>query len=133
MTKDQELDALRSRAITDDEFVSQYGSRETGEAFFWDRPRPKDRDGLSAMLGKVTPAEARKPVRRVGALTEDDGVRYARVGDLRKRGFIVTHTPSRGNTDHVSIRYPGAWDDDISRAFDESWSNPQWHEEGGSQ
>ncbi len=39
----------------------------------------------------------------VGVATSDDGVRYARVGDLRAKGFEVTHTPSKRNKDHTSI------------------------------
>jgi hypothetical protein len=76
---------------------------------FWSRPRPTDTDGLSATIGRLTPAQARKPVRMTGTATSDDGVRYARAGDLRAKGFQVTHTPSRRNKDHTSISYAGGW------------------------
>src|SRR5580658_870959 len=64
------------REIGDDEYLSQYGSRQGGKPLFWSRPRPADTDGLSATIGRLTPAEARRPVRMVGAATSDDGVRF---------------------------------------------------------
>jgi hypothetical protein len=119
------------REIGDDEYLSQYGSRQGGKPLFWSRPRPTDTDGLSATIGRLTPAEARKPVRMIGAATRDDGVRYARVGDLRAKGFEVTHTPSKRNKDHTSISCAGEWDATMEGTFNESWSDPLWHEESG--
>ena len=119
------------REIGDDEYLSQYGSRQGGKPLFWSRPRPTDTDGLSATIGRLTPAEARKPVRMTGAATSDDGVRYARAGDLRAKGFEVTHTPSRRNKDHTSISHAGEWDATMEGTFNESWSDPLWHEEPG--
>jgi hypothetical protein len=119
------------REIGDDEYLSQYGSRQGGKPLFWSRPRPTDTDGLSATIGRLTPAEARKPVRMTGAATSDDGVRYARAGDLRAKGFEVTHTPSSRNKDHTSISHAGEWDATMEGTFNESWSDPLWHEESG--
>jgi hypothetical protein len=64
-----------AREIRDEEYVSQYGSRLTGQPEFRDRPREKDHGALSSILGQVTAAEARRRVRQAG-------VRYAKVGDL---------------------------------------------------
>jgi len=119
---------IRPREIADDEYVSQYGSQQRG---FQDRPRIQDTDGLSGILGELTPAEARRRVRRVGAPTGDDGVRYARVGDLRAAYFEVRHTPWPGNTLHVSIRYPSEWDDAVAGTFNRCFSDPVWHQRTG--
>lgn len=119
------------REIGDDESLSQYGSRQGGKPVFWDRPRTTDIDGLSATIGRLTAAEARKLVRFIGVPTSDDGVRYARVGDLRANGFEVTHTPSRRNKDHSSTSYEGEWDATMEETFNECWSDPLWHEEPG--
>ena len=69
-------DRTATAEIGDDEYLSQYGSRQGGKPLFWSRPRPADTDGLSATIGRLTPAEARRPVRMVGAATSDDGVRF---------------------------------------------------------
>lgn len=120
---------MAARVIADDEYVSQYGSRQTGAPMFWDRPRPKDIDGLSALLGRLSPAEARKRVRRIGSPTPADGVRYARVGDLRITDFLVDHTPWPGNSLHVSVRYRGVWDDGVAGKFEGCFGQPVWHED----
>jgi hypothetical protein len=70
-------------------------------------------------------------VRLVKTPSKMDGVRYARVGDLREHGFEVTHSPSQGNTLHVSVRYPGAWDDKVAGIFTGCFSAPVWHEAEG--
>lgn len=121
---------VSAREIGDDEYVSQYGSRMTGKPDFRDRPRSTDRDALSGIVGQVTAAEARRLVRTAGPATDDDGVRDVLAGDLRQQGFVVTHTPTRRNKRHVSIRYPvGAWDDPVAGMFDERFGEPRWHEE----
>lgn len=122
---------LQPREIGDEEYLSQYGSRLTGKPPFLDRPRSVDTDGLSATVGSLTPAQARRLVRRVGLVGSDDGVRYAPAGALRAMGFEVTHTPSRRNKDHVSISYAGEWDVTMEGKFYECWSAPRWHEEPG--
>jgi len=106
-----------AREIRDEEYVSQYGSRLTGQPEFRDRPREKDHGALSSILGQVTAAEARRRVRQAGSPNSGDGVRYAKVGDLRAHGFTVTHSPWPRNTKHVSIRYPGDWDDQVAGTF----------------
>ncbi len=91
---------LARRHIDDGELVSIYGSRITGMVVFRDRPRPQDRGSLSAIAGEVSPAEACSLVRLAATPSSDDGVRYARVGDLRSHGFAVSHSPSRRNPRH---------------------------------
>ena len=48
-----------------------------------------------------------------------------------QKGFEVTHTPSKRNKDHTSISYAGEWDATMEGTFNESWSDPLWHEESG--
>jgi hypothetical protein len=121
---------MKPREIDDEEYVSQYGSRETGGPVFWDKPRPEDTDGaLSVVLGVLTPEEARKPVRRGGAVSASDGVRHARVGDLRAEGMQVVHTPRRENPDHTSVRRAGVWGDDATGKFNKCFGVAKWHGE----
>jgi hypothetical protein len=119
------------RGIGDEEHVSQYGSRENGEPVFWDTPRPEDTDGaLSVLLGKVTPEEARRAVRRShGAMSSADGVRYARAGELRAQGFEVVHTPRRENPGHASVRLAGVWGNQAAGKFNSCFCEVKWHGE----
>lgn len=120
---------MQPREIDDEEYVTQYGSRGTGKPVFWDRPRPQDRGELSVTIGRLTRAEIRSLVRLGGVPTSEDGARYARTRDLRRRGFTVTHKPSGRNLDHAGIRYPNEWDDPVAGIFNENFSVPVWHEE----
>ena len=120
---------IESREISDHEFVSHYGSRQTGKPVFWDRPRPIDRGALSVSLGRLAPADARRYVRLSGVPSSDDGVRYAKVDALRAKGFEVIHAPSPRNPDHAVIRYPSAWDDRVAGIFNECFEAPVWYEE----
>lgn len=131
-----ELVEIPPREIGDDEYVSQYGSRLTGEVVFRDQPRTQDTGALSVIIGKVTPAEARRRVRKAGDVSGDDGVRYALVGDLRAQGLTVTHAPRAGNTLHARVGFDGAWDDEVAGKFNQCFGAPQWYQEesegGGS-
>jgi hypothetical protein len=124
---------MEPREIDDEEYVSQYGSRQTGSPGFLNQPRQVDVDGLSVTLGKLTPEEARRYVRRGGKIGRDDGVRHARVGDLRRQGMLVTNTPSRENPDHASIsrpgKGPGEWSVEDQGTYDTCYGVPEWHEE----
>jgi len=82
---------------------------------------------MSTILGKVSPAEAHRRVRMTGEPSRYDGVRYALVGDLRALGFVITHDPRPGNTKHVSVSYPGEWDDSVAGKFNQCFSVPFWH------
>ena len=126
---------IQPREIGDDEYVSHYGSRLTGEVVFKDHLRPQDRGALSVIIGKVTPAEARCRVRKAGEVSGDEGVRYARVEDLRAQGFTVTHAPRAGNILHARVGFDGAWDDGVAGKFNQCFDTPLWYEEeseGGS-
>lgn len=118
-----------------DEFVTQYVTDPLTQVAR-NRLRSRDLDGLSAIRGVLTPAEAYRLVRSVAARRAPpsglDGVRYARVGDLRDAGFTVAASPTKRNQEHVSIAYPGVWTDGIAATFDGVFSEPHWHvPEGG--
>jgi hypothetical protein len=123
--------------IGDDEWVSQRVYIEDGQPVVRNRPRPKDRGRLSAIRGKVTPADALRVVRssfRKTPASAKDGVRHARVSDLRQAGFVVQHTPNRRNPDHVSIVYSSRWDRQVAEKLHRCFSEILWHdEEGGEQ
>jgi hypothetical protein len=116
------------RPIGDDEVITQYGNlMKPNEPPFRSRPRfEKPENDVSAMLGPATVTECAQRVTRRPALPGKDGVRHAKVGDLRAAGFTVVHSPSRGNRDHVSIELDGAWDDDEDQLFNQCWSEPEW-------
>jgi hypothetical protein len=120
---------IQPREIGDDEYVSHYGSKLTGEAVFKDHPRLQDTGALSVIIGEATPAEARRRVRKWGEPTKEDGVRYARVEDLRAQGFSVTHAPRPGNILHARVGFDGAWDDEVAGKFNQCFGEPQWYHE----
>jgi hypothetical protein len=122
---------LQPRAISDDEYVTHYGSRMTGQPVFRDHLRQVDRGALSVIAGKVTPARARALVRFADPdPTKDDGARYALARDLRQAGFTLTHAPSARNPDHSRVSYPaGEWNDAIAGIFNACFGDPEWHEE----
>jgi hypothetical protein len=125
-----------AREIGDDEYVSQYGSLLDSPRAFRDRPRLKDLGAVSVILGRILPAQARKLVRFAGAPAKEDGVRHARVGDLRRAGFVVGHAPSGRNPDHARVRYAAVeWDDEVAGRFRSCFTEPVWYEEpeGGTE
>lgn len=92
-----------------------------------------DVDGgeISLLLGECSIALAAKKVRRRNRVLPGDGVRRARVGDLRHEGFAVRHTPTRSNALHVSASQADGneWDDDVSGRFDKCFGEPHYVEE----
>lgn len=86
-----------------------------------------DETEVSVMRGKLTRAEA--CMQRNGGLpappadVERAGVRYAKVGDLREKGFAVIHTCCKKGEGygHVSVIWPDANPLDEQ---DRNWSAP---------
>lgn len=122
--------------IANEEYVSQFVGRGPGSPRPPQcMPRERDTDGLSAIRGRVSPAEAgrlvRTPRRRAQIPLTFDGVRYASVAELRQAGFEVHATPSRRNPSHVSITYRGVWDQHAASMFEACFGEPVWHGEGG--
>lgn len=118
--------------LEDEEWVSRrVYVNEQGKLVDHDRPRPdKDHGGLSAFRGRLSPAEvARKVVGRWYPPTSDDGVRYARVGDLRQAGFTVVLAPTRKSPDHVRITFWTEWGDEAAALFQRCFTEPVWHDD----
>ena len=118
--------------IDDEEILTQRISRGPQGVPDIDAPRLKDRDAISLQRGHKTPREMFHTVRKAvpaDATYEDEGARYARASDLRAAGFLVAHTPNRRSQDHVSITYPGDWDEDVALLFRSCFAEHAWGEE----
>lgn len=105
--------------LLDSEELTQYG-REGTSPVFRDAPRSSQETELSMLRGHLSAAEAAIYVRKRSQADDRDQVRYTTVGRLRDLGFEVTHTPSRRNPDHVSVRVPEGrvpWEDAERGAF----------------
>jgi hypothetical protein len=120
--------------LPDETDLTQYGQREPvdsegEEARFADLPtfRNRVRDfqnppevDISLIRGRIGEQDAgkivcRKYVRMARAI---HAVRYTTAGELRSKGFIVTHSPTKRNPDHVSVEWRGDWTDEVSATFD---------------
>lgn len=116
--------------ISDDAYVSQYVSRESGEPDLRCRPRPQDTDGVSVFLGIMSAGTVCFNVRgKIKGQNPDetDGVRRARVGDLRERGFQVVRTPNPRKPLHASVQYVGTWDEAVDSAFEACFGDVVWY------
>jgi hypothetical protein len=119
---------LEPEELDDGEWLTQRIARGRDAPPEIDRPRPQDRDGVSASRGRKTPAEMYHVVRKGGHCGPDDGVRHARVGALRDAGFKVRHSPNQRNPDHVTISYPGDWDDYVALLFKQCFAVRRWNQ-----
>lgn len=99
----------QSEPLDDGEWVSHYGRRQEGLPDFHDGPRPEqDKGELSLVRGKRDAQETAQMVMHWREPPFDDAlVRHAQVGRLRDADFLVEHTPSLKNREHVSISLPG--------------------------
>jgi len=85
------------------------------------RPGDDDPDGMSCFVGRLTVEEAIALVSLSGRVADEgDAVRYTVAGVLIKAGFRVEHTPGP-IAEHVSVKWPGEWDDNAADAFDGSF------------
>lgn len=125
---------MSGEELGDDEWVAQYCSGEPGADPPRNQPRPEELNGLSMIRGRVSPAQAFRTVRRGTARRRppmsSDGVRYARVGDLRDKGFLVKLTPNDMNPTHISVQHRGSWDEHVAATFEECCSEIRWHTGG---
>ena len=124
------------RDIRDDECLTQYGEAIPDESGYNFRNRLREHQGeneLSLIAGRLTPQEAAKVVTKVG--NPQAAARYTTAGELRTQGFIVRHSPTRKNARHVSVHppqaggQPAAWDDDMTKRFDECFTTPNGGDE----
>ena len=123
---------LPRRRIRDDEWVSQRVWIERGKIIARNQPRPEiDHGTVSVIVGRLSPAEVFALVRRDRRLrpTEEDGVRYAKVDDLRRAGFTVTHAPSHRIPGHVRVTLSAVWDNHAAARFDKCFTDPVWHDD----
>lgn len=121
---------IAAEELDDAEWISRRVVRNFPEAeTMFSMLRPNE-DGLSGTRGRLTPGEAYRVVRgSKGHVNKDDGVSYATAGALRQSGFVVEHTPTLRNRDHVTISYDGDWDESVALLFKASFSEEVWHEE----
>lgn len=115
--------------IDDDQVLTQFGAKQDIVALdppFRRKPRQGRETNVSLILGRLSPAEASRIVRRSLAPAPFDGVRYATAGKLRAAGFVVMHTPSRMNPNHVSVSRTTEWGANEESAFDECFDEPVW-------
>jgi hypothetical protein len=74
---------------------------------------------MSLIWGELDGQAAARMINRP-ATDQNDVARHCLAADLRRRGFVVTNTPSRWNPDHVSATVPGGvvrWDDEQVEQF----------------
>lgn len=88
--------------------------RRQNELRLWRNPPER---ALSVIAGRVDVVVAATRFR--GNFVNGDVVRFAQAVTLRSRGFVLTHTPSIRNPDHVSVTYRDGWDSDVAKMFDE--------------
>jgi hypothetical protein len=112
---------VEHRAIGDDEWLTQVGTRKRNGSFkFHNAPRAwrdPPEEAISWVIGRLDPAAAR--VAAFGPSTSltpgNDAARHAQAGALRSAGFRVDHDPYPLSPDHVLIRWLGEeeWDDKV--------------------
>lgn len=98
------------------DWLTHYGRTTSG---FKSAPSSNGEEkGLSLIAGRLTPEMATELVCRREA-DEKDVVRHTLVSRLLEAGFVVKRTPiDPTNPDHVSVEYPGDWDDTVCERFD---------------
>jgi hypothetical protein len=110
--------------LPDEARLTQYGERSPSGDGFRDRLRPEiGETEMSMILGEVDATAASMLVTK--HLTPGAGRRVTTVGQLRREGFVVIHSPTRGNPLHVSVYAPLEgksgehvdWDNDVARRF----------------
>lgn len=122
--------AIDPHDIPDEADLTQYG--ESGSDGLQFRSELRIAEGeteLSLILGKVDRRAAATLITKCWRSTA--AVRHTTAGQLRRRGFLVRHTPSPENRLHVSVwppmqgREPIEWDNDLAKVFDECFTEPQ--------
>jgi hypothetical protein len=110
--------------ISDETELTQYGTRSTsGGHIFRKAPRYPLETEISLLIGPVPLGTAELLVRK--ARVGGGEVRSTTAGLLRKAGFRVAHTPTRGNPIHASAFFDGDWTSAIAEAFDACFTEPR--------
>lgn len=91
--------------LPDEARLTQYGERSPSGGGFRDRLRPEiGETEMSMILGEVDSAAAAMLITK--HLVPWAERRVTTVGRLRREGFVVIHSPTRGNPLHVSVYGP---------------------------
>lgn len=104
--------------LPDDTNLTQYGENPPVGGGFRDRLRVHiGETEISMILGEVDASAAAMLVTK--HLNPGATVRVTTVARLREAGFRVVHSPTRGNSLHVSVHPPddAEWSDDLARRF----------------
>lgn len=95
------------RDINDDETLTQYGKEREDNQGFRGQPRfSQDERDVSMIAGKRSVVEALSLVTGRNTVGSGDAVRHFNVGALREADYVVRHTPTQRNPDHVSVIAP---------------------------
>lgn len=110
--------------LPNNERLTQYGTD-----VFKGRPRP-DHPGLSLCWGTQSVLAMVYAVTQRTQARERDRVRRTTVQSLRSAGFVVRHNPTQRNLFHVTVSYPGTWDETVAGRFNSCFDEPtrDWHD-----
>lgn len=113
-----------AQELPDEARLTQYGERPPVGGGFRDRLRPEiGETEMSMILGEVDATAAAMLITKHIAPGAER--RVTSVGRLRSAGFVVIHSPTRGNPLHVSVYAPRdeksgehvEWESDVARRF----------------
>lgn len=97
--------AALPQELPDEARLTQYGERSPVGGGFRDRLRAEiGETEMSMILGEVDATAATMLITK--HLVPDADRRVTTVGRLRREGFVVIHSPTRGNPLHVGVYAP---------------------------
>lgn len=112
--------------LANEAWATQYGTRSQGFS-------TKPKTGQTALSLSEGQRDLAFMCRAVGAANrknkQNQGVRFARVGDLRSAGFLVCRDPIHpDNPEHLVVQFLADWGENEERVFDECFIDPVWGE-----
>ena len=126
---------VNAQELPDSAPLTQYGEQSSSSPGFRDRLRPQiGETEISMILGEVDATAASMLVTHV--LTPGAVRRVTTAGRLRQQGFLVQHSPTRGNPLHVSVFPPSddatgefiPWDDAVAVRFNACFTGSDAYE-----
>lgn len=106
--------------------LTQYGRSAVEASIPFRKALRGDEKEMSLLEGRLLPDEADRLVASGSYPNHRAGVRHTTVGVLEQAGFRVRRSPSVAIPNHVSVEWPGTWDDHVAMRFDECFGTPQW-------